>query len=74
MSVSIVDIDDQRQKIIMKYGANNTQIKKIQDIINKLNEKVIKKQDEQQELNNEIMKMQTEYKNICKLFQISIIV
>jgi ribosomal protein S2 len=73
MSVSIVDIDDQRQKIIMKYGANNTQIKKIQSIMNKLNDKILKKQTEQQELNNEIMTMQAEYKNICQLFQISII-
>ena len=68
MSVSIVDIDEQRQKLIMKYSNNNIQIKKIQDILSKLNDKTIKKQAQIQELKKDIIRMNIEYKNICEIF------
>lgn len=67
MSVTIVDIDDQRQKLIMKFSNNNIQIKKIQDILSKLNEKIIKKQAHIQELKKDIIRMNIEYKNICEI-------
>ena len=72
MSVSIVDIDDQRQKLIMKYSNNNLQIKKIQDILSKLNDKTIKKQAQIQQLTEDIIRMNIEYKNICEMCHISL--
>ena len=64
----MVDIDDHRQKLIMKYSDNKERIKKVNNIISKLNTKIMMKHNKIVDLQNDIKQINTEYIHICKLF------